>query len=101
MLGIGVGGADAVDFMSGMPWELVAPKIIGVNLNDQLQGWASTKDITCKLAGILTVSGGKCSVIEFFGAGAQALGATAMATIFSVTPYHACTTPQWHYKSRW
>lgn len=85
MLGIGVGGADAVDAMSGMPWELVAPKVIGVNLTGQLQGWASTKDIICKLAGILTVSGGKGSVVEFFGPGTQTLGATAMATICNMS----------------
>ncbi|KAJ5768568.1 hypothetical protein N7533_001151 [Penicillium manginii] len=85
MLGIGVGGADAVDAMSGMPWELVAPKVIGVNLTGQLQGWASTKDIICKIAGILTVSGGKGSVIEFFGPGTQTLGATAMATICNMS----------------
>ncbi|KAJ5087184.1 hypothetical protein N7456_010800 [Penicillium angulare] len=85
MLGIGVGGADAVDAMSGMPWELVAPKVIGVNLTGQLQGWTSTKDIICKLAGILTVSGGKGSVIEFFGPGTQTLGATAMATICNMS----------------
>lgn len=85
MLGIGVGGADAVDAMSGMPWELVAPRVIGVNLTGQLQGWASTKDIICKLAGILTVSGGKGSVIEFFGPGTQTLGATAMATICNMS----------------
>ncbi|CAI7657080.1 unnamed protein product [Penicillium manginii] len=85
MLGIGVGGADAVDAMSGMPWELVAPKVIGVKLTGQLQGWASTKDIICKIAGILTVSGGKGSVIEFFGPGTQTLGATAMATICNMS----------------
>ena len=85
MLGIGVGGSDAVDAMSGMPWELVAPKVIGVHLTGQLQGWASTKDIICKLAGILTVSGGKGSVIEFFGPGTQTLGATAMATICNMS----------------
>ena len=85
MLGIGVGGADAVDAMSGMPWELVAPKVIGVKLTGQLQGWTSTKDIICKIAGILTVSGGKGSVIEFFGPGTQTLGATAMATICNMS----------------
>ncbi|OQE29628.1 hypothetical protein PENSTE_c002G00719 [Penicillium steckii] len=85
MLGIGVGGADAVDAMSGMPWELVAPRVIGVNLTGQLQGWASTKDIICKLAGVLTVSGGKGSVVEFFGPGTQTLGATAMATICNMS----------------
>jgi aconitate hydratase len=85
MLGIGVGGSDAVDAMSGMPWELVAPKVIGVRLTGHLQGWASTKDIICKLAGILSVSGGKGSVIEFFGPGTQTLGATAMATICNMS----------------
>ncbi|KAL3478843.1 aconitase family-domain-containing protein [Aspergillus californicus] len=85
MLGIGVGGADAVDAMSGMPWELVAPKVIGVRLTGQLRGWTSTKDIICKLAGLLTVSGGKGQVIEFFGPGTQTLGATAMATICNMS----------------
>ncbi|RAL10933.1 aconitase-domain-containing protein [Aspergillus homomorphus CBS 101889] len=81
MLGIGVGGADAVDAMSGMPWELVAPKVVGMRLTGQLQGWTSTKDIICKLASLLSVSGGKGRVIEFFGPGTQTLGSTAMATI--------------------
>ncbi|KAL3440455.1 aconitase family-domain-containing protein [Aspergillus insuetus] len=85
MMGIGVGGADAVDAMSGMPWELVAPKVVGVRLTGQLQGWTSTKDIICKLAGLMTVSGGKGRVIEFFGPGAQTLGATAMATICNMS----------------
>ncbi|OJK01977.1 hypothetical protein ASPACDRAFT_50750 [Aspergillus aculeatus ATCC 16872] len=85
MLGIGVGGADAVDAMSGMPWELVAPKVVGVRLTGQLQGWTSTKDIICKLAGLLSVSGGKGRVIEFFGPGTQTLGATAMATICNMS----------------
>ncbi|KAL4954725.1 aconitase family-domain-containing protein [Aspergillus filifer] len=85
MLGVGVGGADAVDAMSGMPWELVAPKVVGVRLTGQLQGWTSTKDIICKLAGLLTVSGGKGQVIEFFGPGTQTLGATAMATICNMS----------------
>ncbi|KAL4916138.1 aconitase family-domain-containing protein [Aspergillus aurantiobrunneus] len=85
MLGIGVGGADAVDAMSGMPWELVAPKVVGVRLTGQLQGWTSAKDTICRLAGILTVSGGKGRVIEFFGPGSQTLGATAMATICNMS----------------
>ncbi|PWY74510.1 aconitate hydratase [Aspergillus sclerotioniger CBS 115572] len=85
MLGIGVGGADAVDAMSGMPWELVTPYVVGVKLTGALQGWASTKDIICKLAGILGVSGGKGRVIEFFGPGTQTLGATAMATICNMS----------------
>ncbi|RAQ67994.1 aconitate hydratase [Aspergillus flavus] len=85
MMGIGVGGSDAVDAMSGMPWELVTPQIVGVRLTGQLSGWASTKDIICKLAGILTVSGGKGRVIEFFGPGTETLGATAMATICNMS----------------
>ncbi|OQE16505.1 hypothetical protein PENFLA_c027G06974 [Penicillium flavigenum] len=85
MLGIGVGGSDAVDAMSGMAWELVAPKVIGVRLTGQLSGWTSAKDIICKLAGILSVSGGKGSVIEFFGPGTETLGATAMATICNMS----------------
>lgn len=70
MLGIGVGGSDAVDAMAGMPWELVCPKVTGVKLTGKLgSNWNSSKDIICKLAGILSVSGGKGKVIEFFGPG--------------------------------
>ncbi|PNP76493.1 hypothetical protein FNYG_09912 [Fusarium nygamai] len=85
VLGIGVGGSDAVDAMAGMPWELVCPKVLGVRLTGRLSGWASSKDIICKLAGILTVSGGKGKVIEFFGPGAETLGATAMATVCNMS----------------
>ncbi|KAH6875594.1 aconitase family-domain-containing protein [Alternaria rosae] len=85
MLGIGVGGSDAVDAMAGMPWELMCPQIVGVRLTGSLHGWASTKDIICKLAGILSVSGGKGKVIEFFGPGTQTLGATAMATVCNMS----------------
>lgn len=80
MLAIGVGGSDAVDAMTGMPWELMCPKVLGVRLTGQLSGWSSTKDIICALAGILTVSGGKGKILEFFGPGVDTLGATAMAT---------------------
>ncbi|KAI0486363.1 aconitase family-domain-containing protein [Xylaria cf. heliscus] len=85
MLGIGVGGSDAVDAMSGMPWELMCPKIVGVRLLGELQGWSSTKDIICKLAGIMTVSGGKGKIVEFFGPGTATLGATAMATVCNMS----------------
>ncbi|KAH7145465.1 aconitate hydratase [Dactylonectria estremocensis] len=85
MLGIGVGGSDAVDAMAGMPWELACPKVTGVHLTGQLQGWSSSKDIICKLAGILTVSGGKGKVIEFFGPGCETLGATAMGTVCNMS----------------
>lgn len=81
MLAIGVGGADAVDVMAGMPWELKMPKIIGVKLTGKLSGWVSPKDVILKLAGILTVKGGTNSVIEYFGDGADSLSATGKATI--------------------
>ena len=81
MLAIGVGGADAVDVMAGMAWELKYPKIIGVNLNGKLNGWASAKDIILKLAGILTVKGGTGHVIEYFGEGAESLSCTGKGTI--------------------
>lgn len=85
MLGIGVGGSDAVDAMSGMSWELVSPKVVGVYLTGSLQGWSSSKDIICKLAGTLSVSGGKGKIIEFFGPGTVTLGATAMATVCNMS----------------
>ncbi|WP_392565735.1 aconitate hydratase [Utexia brackfieldae] len=81
MLGIGVGGADAVDVMAGMPWELKMPKVIGVKLVGQLSGWASAKDVILKLAGILTVKGATNSVLEYFGEGAASLSAAGKATI--------------------
>ena len=81
MVAIGVGGADAVDVMAGMPWELKFPKLIGVNLTGKLNGWASSKDIILKLAGILTVKGGTGKIIEYFGDGAQSLSCTGKGTI--------------------
>jgi len=81
MLAIGVGGADAVDAMTGMPWELRMPGIIGVRLTGKLSGWSTPKDVILKLAGILTVKGGTGSVIEYFGEGAASLSCTGKATI--------------------
>jgi aconitate hydratase len=81
MVAIGVGGADAVDVMTGMAWELKLPRIIGIKLNGKLNGWASAKDIILKVAGILTVSGGTGCIIEYFGEGAESLSATGKATI--------------------
>lgn len=81
MLGIGVGGSDGVDAMAGLQWELPCPKVLGVRLTGRLKGWASSKDIICKLAGLVSVTGGKGKVVEFFGPGIDGLGATAMATI--------------------
>ncbi len=81
MIAIGVGGADAVDVMAGIPWELRMPKIIGVKLTGKLNGWASPKDVILKLAGILTVKGGTNAVIEYFGDGTGSISATGKATI--------------------
>jgi aconitate hydratase len=71
MIAIGVGGADAVDVMAGMPWELKWPKIIGVKLTGKMSGWTSAKDVILKLAGILTVKGGTGAIVEYFGEGTQ------------------------------
>ena len=81
MLAVGVGGADAVDVMAGMPWEVKNPGITGVHLKGQLQGWASAKDIILKLLGIMTVKGGTNKIIEYFGEGCSFLSCTGKATI--------------------
>ena len=81
MIAIGVGGADAVDVMSGIPLELKMPKILGVELRGKLSGWASSKDVILKLAGILTVKGGTGLIIEYFGEGAESLSCTGKGTI--------------------
>lgn len=81
MVAIGVGGADAVDVMAGLPWELKMPKVIGVKLTGKMNGWTSAKDVILKVAGILTVKGGTGAIIEYFGEGAESLSATGKATI--------------------
>ena len=81
MLAVGVGGADAVDVMVGMPWELLWPRIFGVRLKGQLRGWSSPKDVILKLAGRLTGSGGIGHIVEYFGEGTQSISATGKATI--------------------
>jgi aconitate hydratase len=81
MVAIGVGGADAVDVMAGLPWELKMPKLIGVKLTGKLSGWTSSKDIILKVAGILTVKGGTGAIVEYFGDGADSLSATGKGTI--------------------
>jgi len=81
MVAIGVGGADAVDVMAGLPWELKMPKLIGVKLTGKLSGWASAKDVILKVAGILTVKGGTGAIVEYFGDGADSLSATGKGTI--------------------
>lgn len=92
MIAIGVGGADAVDVMTGMEWELKMPKLIGVKLTGSLSGWASPKDVILKLAGILTVKGGTNAIIEYFGSGAASLSATGKATICNMGAEVGATT---------
>ncbi|MDR3340985.1 MAG: aconitate hydratase [Candidatus Symbiothrix sp.] len=92
MIAIGVGGADAVDVMSGMEWELKMPQLIGVKLTGKLSGWAAPKDVILKLAGILTVKGGTNSIIEYFGEGADSLSATGKATICNMGAEVGATT---------
>ena len=92
MIAIGVGGADAVDVMAGMPWELKMPKIIGVKLTGRMSGWTSPKDVILKLAGILTVKGGTDAVIEYFGEGTQTISATGKGTICNMGAEVGATT---------
>ena len=81
MVAIGVGGADAVDVMAGMPWELKFPKLIGVKLTGKMSGWTCPKDVILKVAGILTVKGGTGCIVEYFGEGADAMSCTGKGTI--------------------
>ena len=97
MVAIGVGGADAVDVMAGMPWELKMPKLIGVNLTGKLTGWAAPKDIILKVAGILTVKGGTGYIIEYFGEGARSLSATGKGTICNMGAEVGATTSLFAY----
>lgn len=92
MIAIGVGGADAVDVMAGLPLELQAPKVLGVRLTGQLSGWASPKDIINAVAGTLSVNGGTGSIVEYFGPGAQTLSATGMATVCNMGAETGATT---------
>ena len=99
MVAIGVGGADAVDVMVGMPWELKFPKLIGVELKGKLNGWCSAKDIILKLAGILTVKGGTGHIIEYFGDGAINLSCTGKGTICNMGAEVGATTSTFGYDS--
>jgi aconitate hydratase len=92
MIAIGVGGADAVDAMAGIPWELKAPKILGVRLSGRLSGWATPKDVILSLAGKLTVQGGTNHIIEYFGPGVESLSCTGMATICNMGAEVGATT---------
>lgn len=92
MVAIGVGGADAVDVMADMPWELKFPKVIGVKLTGKLSGWASPKDVILKVADILTVKGGTGAIVEYFGDGAESLSATGRGTICNMGAEIGATT---------
>ncbi len=92
MIAIGVGGADAVDVMAGMAWELKFPKLIGVHLTGKLSGWASPKDVILKVAGILTVKGGTGHVVEYFGPGSEAMSCTGKGTICNMGAEIGATT---------
>ncbi len=97
MLAIGVGGADAVDVMSGMPWELKFPKLIGVHLKGKLSGWTAPKDVILKVAGIMTVKGGTGAIVEYFGEGAQAMSCTGKGTICNMGAEIGATTSTFGY----
>ena len=97
MVAIGVGGADAVDVMAGMPWELKFPKLIGVKLTGKLSGWSSAKDIILKVADILTVKGGTGAIVEYFGEGALSLSCTGKGTICNMGAEIGATTSTFGY----
>jgi aconitate hydratase len=100
MIAIGVGGADAVDVMAGMAWELKMPKLIGVKLTGRLNGWASAKDVILKVAGILTVKGGTGAIVEYFGEGADSISATGKGTICNMGAEIGATTSIFGYDQK-
>ncbi len=100
MIAIGVGGADAVDVMAGLAWELKMPKLIGIKLTGRLNGWTSPKDVILKVAGILTVKGGTGAIVEYFGEGADNLSATGKATICNMGAEIGATCSLFTYDSK-
>src|SRR5262245_24317642 len=100
MVAIGVGGADAVDVMAGMAWELKFPKLIGVKLTGRMNGWTSAKDVILKVAGILTVKGGTGAIVEYFGPGAEALSCTGKGTICNMGAEIGATTSVFGYDKK-
>ncbi len=97
MIAIGVGGADAVDVMAGMAWELKFPKLIGIKLTGKLSGWTAAKDVILKVAGLLTVKGGTGCIVEYFGEGAKSLSATGKGTICNMGAEIGATTSTFGY----
>ena len=97
MVAVGVGGADAVDVMAGMAWELKFPKLIGIKLTGRLSGWTSAKDVILKVAGILTVKGGTGCIVEYFGDGAESLSCTGKGTISNMGAEIGATTSTFGY----
>ena len=100
MIAIGVGGADAVDVMAGMAWELKWPKLIGVKLTGKLNGWTSPKDVILKLAGILTVKGGTGAIVEYFGEGTESISCTGKGTICNMGAEIGATTSLFPYDAK-
>jgi aconitate hydratase A / 2-methylisocitrate dehydratase len=100
MVAIGVGGADAVDVMAGMPWELKFPKLIGIKLTGNLSGWTTPKDVILKVAGILTVKGGTGAIVEYFGEGARNISCTGKGTICNMGAEIGATTSIFAYDDR-
>src|ERR1700712_3566841 len=100
MVACGVGGADAVDVMANIPWELKAPKVIGVYLDGKMSGWTTPKDVILKVAGILTVKGGTGAIIEYHGPGVESLSCTGMATICNMGAEIGATTSLFPYNGR-
>jgi aconitate hydratase len=100
MVAIGVGGADAVDVMAGMPWELKWPKLIGVHLTGRMSGWTSAKDVILKVAGVLTVKGGTGAIVEYFGEGAKTISCTGKGTICNMGAEIGATTSLFAYDER-
>jgi aconitate hydratase len=100
MVAVGVGGADAVDVMAGMPWELKFPKLIGIKLTGKLSTWTAPKDVILKVAGILTVKGGTGAIVEYFGEGAQSISATGKATICNMGAEIGATNSVFAYDER-
>jgi aconitate hydratase len=100
MIAVGVGGADAVDVMAGMPWEVLHPRLVGVRLAGELGGWTAPKDVILKLAGILTVKGGTNRIVEYFGPGVSSISCTGKATITNMGAELGATTSIFPYDER-